>query len=152
MSSKIHWAVLIAATVGLPRSAEAQSSLPGDVAFDVPVNLTRLSRFIERVAVECRFGDLTDDLKTLSSRQEIPVSAGQVVGDVRVVVSVDPYAATFKPGQTLNYECTLSGLIVRDPSTGEGPTITGWQRLDDKLEPSVAVSPLPAPLTGSFVW
>lgn len=152
MGSRIVAAALIGAAC-LNCSAEAQDTLPGDVTFVVPLNLTRLSPYIERVAVSCRFGDLDDPRMTLSMNQEIPVSSGQVVGDAVIVVPVDPYAALFKPAQTLSYECTLSGLIGGSRSgTQADPMITGWVRLDDKLEPSIALSPPPTPIKGMFVW
>ena len=151
MSPKIL-VVLIAAGVLFASAVPAQTTLPGNVTFVVPLNLTQLSRYIQRVAVACRLGRLSDPRATLSANQEVGVTAGQVVSELQVTVAVDPYAVPFKQGDTLNYECTLSGLVVNNDGTGEGPRVTGWVRLDSRPEASVAVSPSPAPITGSFVW
>jgi hypothetical protein len=126
----------------------------GDVTFEVPVNLTRLSPDLSKVAVTCMFGTTIDQnigttsfgKDVLSNRMEFPVSAGQVVTTARVVIAV-PTTPLYKPGQVLNYQCALSALSA-DPKAG-----SGWQPLDQKAPvASLQVSPSPLPVTGTFTW
>lgn len=125
-------------------------SIPGDVTFQVPLNLTRLSSYVSKVAVTCKFGLNIDTIEgnrsLLTNRVEFPVSAGQVVTTASVVVAVPAYTE-FKTGQSLNYECALTALSS-EPETGGD-----WQPFDPKVKgDSLHVSPTPLPITGTFVW
>jgi hypothetical protein len=129
-------------------------TIPGDVTFEVPINLTRLSPYLSKVAVTCMFGTTIDPnmgmtssgTDVLSNRVELPVSAGQVVTTARVVVAV-PSTPLFKPGQILNYQCDLSALSS-EPMAG-----SGWQPLGQKAAAvSLQVSPSPFPIKNTFIW
>lgn len=129
-------------------------TIPGDVTFEVPINLTRLSPYLSKMAVTCKFGSRIDPgmgttssgTDVLSNRVELLVSAGQVVTPVHVVVTV-PSTPLFKPGQSLMYECALTAL------SSEPMTVSGWQPFSPKANgTSLTVSPTPLPITGSFVW
>jgi hypothetical protein len=141
------------------------------VTFEVPVNLTRLSPYVSKVAVTCQFEPGIDpdpdkthpekitpkkinpNMGTTSAAKgvlfktvELPVSAGQVVVTARVVVSV-PTTSQFKPGESLLYECALTA------SSSEPGVGSGWKPFDPKAKgTSLNVSPTPLPITGSFVW
>lgn len=127
--------------------------IPGDVTFEVPINLTRLSSALTKVAVTCMVGRTIDPNKgftssgidILSNRVEFPVSAGQVVTTARIVIAA-PATPLYKPGEVLTYECALSGLSS-DPMAG------GWQPLGGKVPvASLQVSPVPVPIRGTFNW
>ena len=130
-------------------------TIPGDVTFEVPVNLTRLSSYISKVAVTCQFGKtIVPNIETegtagvrgvLYKLVELPVSAGQIVTTVPVVVTV-PSTTDFKPGQSLMYQCALTALSS-EPRVG-----SYWQPFDPKNGTSLTVSPTPLPITGKFVW
>jgi hypothetical protein len=121
-------------------------TIPGDVTFELPLKLTRLSPYLSKVAVKCTFGLRGELGRGLSNQVEIPVSAGQIDGTVRVVIAV-PATPSFKPGQTLHYECALSALSS-EPNAG-----SGWQSLGTKtMVDSLRVTPSPLPITGTFTW
>lgn len=125
-------------------------SIPGDVTFQVPLKLTRLSPYVSKVAVICKFGLNIDTIEgnrfLLTNRVEVPVSAGQVVTTASVVVAI-PSDPIFKPGQSLNYNCALAALSS-EPGVG-----SDWQPFDPKAKgTSLNVSPTPLPITGKFVW
>lgn len=128
-------------------------TIPGDVTFEVPINLTRLSPYLSKVAVTCMFGTTIDPnlgttssgKDTLSNRVELPVSAGQVVTTARVVIAV-PATPQYKPRQVLNYQCALSALSS-EPGVG-----SGWQPFDPKNGTSFNVSPTPLPIKSTFTW
>lgn len=128
-------------------------TIPGDVTFEVPLNLTRLSPYLSKVAVTCMFGPKIDPnmgmtsqgTDVLSNRVELPVSAGQVVTIARVVIAV-PSTPLYKPRQVLNYHCALSAL-------SSDPKASGWIPLGQKAVPtSLQISPSPLPITGTFTW
>ena len=134
-------------------SEVSAQTIPGDVTFEVPLNLTRLSPYLSKVAVTCMFGPKIDPnmgmtsqgTDVLSNRVELPVSAGQVVTTARVVIGV-PSTPLYKPGQVLNYQCTLTALST-------DPKASGWKPLDQKAAvPSLQVSPSPLPITDTFIW
>lgn len=134
----------------------SDQTIPGDIIFEVPINLTRLSPLLTKVAVTCMVGETIPKTGTmgttssgrgvLSNRVELPVSAGQVVETARVVIAV-PATPLYKPGQVLNYECDLTALSS-DPKAG-----SGWQPLDQKAAAvSLQVSPTPLPIRDTFTW
>lgn len=129
-------------------------TIPGDVTFEVPINLTHLSPYLSKVAVTCMVGPTIDPnmgmtssgKDVLSNRVELPVSAGHIVTTARVVIAV-PATPPYKPGQVLNYECALTALSS-DPKAG-----SGWQPLDQKAAAaSLQVSPTPLPIKNTFIW
>jgi hypothetical protein len=115
-----------------------------DVTFTVPLNLTQLSPFVEKIAVVCRLG--VDNFKiAFGNRIEIPVTAGQVVKPASVLVSVP--SDQFKPGQSIDYDCSLSAFVA------ESAKYEGWYPFGTSTpQGSLKVSPIPSPLTGSFMW
>lgn len=135
-------------------SKVSDQTIPGDIIFEVPINLTRLSSSLTKVAVTCMVGLTIDPNKgmtssgidVLSNRVELPVSAGQVVTMARVVIAA-PATPLHKPGTVLNYECALSALSS-DPMAG-----SGWHPLGEKVPvASLQVSPVPLPIRGTFTW
>lgn len=133
----------------------SDQTIPGDITFEVPINLTRLSPYLSKVAVTCMVGETIPKMGTmgttssgrgvLSNRVELPVSAGQVVTKAEVVITV-PSTPLFKPGQILNYQCDLSALSS-EPGVG-----SGWQPFDPKNGTSFNVSPTPLPIKSTFPW
>jgi hypothetical protein len=153
MQTKVTVAALFLYLSMLFGEVSAQT-IPGDVTFEVPINLTRLSPYLSKVAVTCMFGTTIDpNMGTtssgkdmLSNRVELPVSAGQVVTTARVVIAV-PSTPLYKPGTVLNYQCALSALSS-EPMAG-----SSWHPLGEKVPvPSLQVSPVPVPITGTFTW
>jgi hypothetical protein len=138
-------------------SKVSDQTIPGDIIFEVPINLTRLSPYVSKVAVTCQFGLRIDpnlgtigttsgSTEVLYKKVELPVSAGQVVTTAQVVVTV-PSTPDFKPGQSLMYQCALSALSS-EPMAGNV-----WYPLDQKVPvASLQVSPVPVPITGTFTW
>jgi hypothetical protein len=130
-------------------------TIPGDVTFEVPVNLTRLSPYLSKVAVTCQFGSTIDPnigtvgmtsgaTGVLYKMVELPVSAGQVVTTALSWSQCHP--PDFKPGQSLMYQCALTALSS-EPGVG-----SSWQPFDPKNGASFNVSPTPLPITGKFEW
>ena len=157
MQIRLTVGVLVSCFLTLFGEVSAQKTtgdvIPGDVTFEVPINLTRLSSALTKVAVTCMFGPTIDPNKgitsyggdVLSNRVEFPVSAGQVVTTARVVIAA-PATPLYKPGTVLAYECALSALSS-DPMAG------GWQPLGGKVPvASLQVSPVPLPIKGTFTW
>lgn len=155
MQTRMTVAVFLFCIAMLFGEVSAQT-IPGDVTFEVPVNLTRLSPYVSKVAVTCQFGSTIDlNIGTVGMTSgatgvlykmvELPVSAGQVVTTAHVVVTV-PSTPDFKPGQSLMYQCALTALSS-EPGVG-----SGWQPFDPKYGTSFNVSPTPLPITGKFVW
>lgn len=148
-----------------PGLIQAQT-IPGDVTFEVLVNLTRPAGDITTVAVSCVISSdaimLTRTIKgttykeDLGARLELPVAAWQLVTTARVVVPVPPNAFTDPTGaitsgptgKTADYQCSLMGFSAL-PTTYGG----GWNQFsaDNPIE-SFRLSPTPSSITGSFVW
>lgn len=142
--------------LAMPFGEVNAQTIPGDVTFEVPVNLTRLSSYISKVAVTCQFGSTIDpNIGTIGTtsgatgvlykKVELPVSAGQVVTTAHVVVTV-PSTTDFKPAQSLMYQCALTALSS-EPGVG-----SGWLPFDPKYGTSFNVSPTPLPITNTFNW
>lgn len=137
--------LIVLATVAAWRPAEAAQagryegdavvdwkSIPRDVTFEVPLNLTRLAPDIKKVMVTC---SMTSDAFPMRKDKrgaavkpprgayvELPVSAGQLVTTARVVIPVtvdsfmDPTMAMPKDptGKPADYQCaTLWGSAPR---------------------------------------
>ena len=171
--------LIVLATIAAWRPAEAAQagryegdavvdwkSIPGDVTFEVPLDLTKLAPDISKVMVTCsmtsdafpmRKGKGAPVKQPRGAQVELPVSAGQLVTTARVVIPVtvdsfmDPTMAMPKDptGKSVDYQCDIMGF-----STKGG----GWQQFIDKItEPkntntSFHLTPFPAPITGRFVW
>ncbi len=137
-------------------------SIPGDVTFEVPLNLTRLAPDITKVMVTCSI--TTDAFPMRKDRHgvwvklprganvELPVSAGQLVTTARVVIPVtvnsfmDPLTAMPKDptGKSADYQCDIMGFSTK---------VGVWQPFDQKGPvASLQVSPSPVPITGTFPW
>ena len=87
MRFKLGFVVVAIWTLLFSQAVESQT-VPGDVTFDVPLNLTRLWGEITKVAVWCKIS--SDALvgtrnKQLQAQLELPVAAGQLVTTARVV-------------------------------------------------------------------
>ena len=151
MQTRVTVAVFLLC-LAMPFGEVSAQTIPGDVTFEVPINLTRLSSYLSKVAVNCMFGPTIDPnigttssgKDVLSNRVELPVSAGQVVTTARVVIAV-PTTPLYKPGQVLNYQCALTAL-------SSDPNGSGWQPFDPKYGTSFNVAPTPLPITGTFTW
>jgi len=136
-------------------------SIPGDVTFEVPLNLTRLAPDITNVMVTC---GITSDafpmrkLRGVAVKQpqgaqvELPVSAGQLVTTARVVVPItadkfmDPVTMIRQDptGKPADYQCDIMGFSTK---------VGVWQPFDQKAPvASLQVSPSPVPITGTFTW
>lgn len=148
-------------------------TIPGDITFEVPVHLTRLSSYVSKVAVTCmiergvvpdpdpnhpeknysravkahpNMGTTSASREALFNTVELPVSAGQVVTTAHVVVTV-PSTPPFKPGESMMYECALTA------SSSENGVGGGWKPFSPKEKgTSLNVSPTPLPIWGTFVW
>lgn len=150
-SSKLFAAVLLSSVVPTLAVAQPTSTVPGDVTFNVPLDLSRLDPSITRVAVTCKLGLEGENLSSPSSldvlmgRVEIPVADGRVVGTVGVVIDVPP-EPRFKPGQAMRYECSLTALSSASGTGG------GWQSFDAKNGPIFTVTPQPVTLRDTFNW
>ena len=121
------------------------------MTFQVPLNLTRLSSDLNKVAVFC---EITSDA--------LPRTAGMTVGRAQKQVEltpsngqlVQPSVAVVVPIASLdtsngrtsaNYKCTLSGFsqsLQRWSPFGDSQTLPAVFRL----------SPAPADITGNFTW
>jgi hypothetical protein len=120
------------------------TTVPGDLTLDVPMNLTRLSPFIASVAVTCTL-QAPGVRGPLTSRKEVAVSAGQLVGSIQVVFPASQ-TASFMKG-TVDYECVLTAFSTDPDPKG----VRGWHTFD-KLGEALVVSPVPGPVKGDFIW
>jgi len=148
----------------------SDQTISGDIIFEVPLNLTRLSPLLSKMAVTCMVAPSIDftlpidprlqtfqidpsDLSPFGSgkgvlfkRMEFPVSGGQVVGTLEVVIAV-PTTPVYQSGQKLAYQCALTALSS-EPKAG-----SGWQPFSQKAPvASLQVSPVPVPINGTFTW
>ena len=144
-----------------PAIARAQT-IPGDVTFEVPLNLTRLAADITKIDVSCGIESSAlgntrlirgQPVSTpLAGRVEVPVVNGRVVQTVRVVVAISPGTLQDPTGKTATYTCALTGYSVGIPDRYAGWS-AGWDRfLEDHEKSSFRLSPTPAEITGSFTW
>jgi hypothetical protein len=130
---------------GVTATGLAQSS---DVTFQVPVNLTRLSVDLTKVAVYC---EITSDALPLMGtvhravkQVELTPSGGQLVQTVSVVVPI-PILDTSNGKTAATYRCTLSGF---------SQSLQRWSPFGDSLSLPVQfrLSPALADLSGNFTW
>jgi hypothetical protein len=154
------WALLLSGVVQAQTSGVAEGkSIPGDVTFEVPLNLTKLWGEITKVAVWCTISSdvlLGTRDKKLGAQLELPVSSGQVVTTARVVVPVPSTAFTDPTmtitsgptGQPASYQCSLSGFSMLPTDYGGG-----WNLFNaESKNPAFHLTPTPSAITGSFVW
>jgi hypothetical protein len=131
-------------------------SIPGDVTFEMRLDLTRLAPDITKVMVTCSI--TSDAFPTRSdgrpggvgAQLELPVSAGQLVTTARVVVPItvdkfkmDPVTKRKQDptGTSAEYQCDLMGFIG------------GVLQVPNETSPNpLHLSSAPAPITGKFVW
>ena len=142
----------------LPGVLQAQT-IPGDVTFEVPLNLTRLWGEITKVDVTCVIKSdalVGTRYKKIAGHVEFPVAAGQLVTTARVVVAVAPTAFTDPTGaitgspigQPAYYQCSLTGFDMLPPTNGGG-----WNVFDAaSTNPAFRLTPTPSAITGKFVW
>lgn len=141
------YSVILAVVVMVATASDviAQSS---DVTFQVPVNVTKMSADITKVAVYCEI--TSDALPKLSGQTvgraqkqvELTPSAGQIVQTVAVVVpiaSVDTTASA-----SADYKCTLSGF---------SQSLNRWSPFSaTNTIAAFRLSPTPPTLVGMFNW
>lgn len=121
--------------------AQTQSN---DVTFTVPLNLTQLPSYVAKVAVACELSPTPREMLVLGSRVELPVTYGRAVTTASVVVSVP--ADHYKAGQSVSYSCSLTAFVA-------SPEYSGWEPFGKSSRAGpLDVSPVPLPITGSFVW
>ena len=140
MISRILATTVTLCALATPRLCVAQS----DVTFKVPLNLTQVSSDIAKVAVYCSISSIAivNRAAKLGAQQEIPVSGGQLVTTVTVVV---PVSGLDNPvGKTATYECLLSGFST---------SLQQWQPFNSaSAVPAFRLTPTPAGLSGTFNW
>ena len=146
MKLGISTAILSAAfMLGVTATGLAQSS---DVTFQVPVNLTRLSADLTKVAVYC---EITSDALPLigpvhkaTKQVELTPSGGQLVQTVSVVVPI-PILDTSNGKTAAAYQCMLSGF---------SQSLQRWSPFGDSqtLPVQFRLSPSPQSLIGNFTW
>lgn len=144
------------AVVGLcltmtPIASSGQATDP-TITFTMPLNLTKISSDIEKIAVYCRIQSaaiLTSDNRVWA-QVEFPVRSGQVIDNTfqQVTSATVQVKATNLDvnalGKPASYECILSGFstsLQRWDTFQESHTVAAFR-----------LTPTPQSLTGSFVW
>lgn len=146
MKGRMYSVMLTTAWIAVAGSqATAQSS---DVTFQVPVNVTRLSSDIGKLAVYCEITSAAlpklagQTVGRAQKQVELTPAAGQIVQTVAVVVpisSLDTSAST-----SANYRCTLSGF---------SQSLQRWSPFSDtNTVTAFRLSPTPMDLVGMFTW
>lgn len=156
---------VVVCSLAIAGTAAAQTA-PGDVTFEVPINLTRLAVDITQIDVTCtiksdaivatRVVRGVSNAGKLAGHVTLPVTKGRVVTTANVVVTVAPDALQDPYGKYSNatYDCRLTGYSagIRGGKQGGG-TPAGWDFFDENsAKPSYRISPTPQPLTGNFTW
>lgn len=117
---------------------------PDEVTFTVPLNLTQLPSYVTKVAITCQLSPTPPGMR-FEKQMEFPVTYGKVVTTASVVVSV-PADYPYKTGQSVTYTCGLTAFVA-------SPEYSGWEPFGKTTRAGpLDVSPVPSPLTGSFVW
>lgn len=163
MRLQIHAALLMCALI-LPGSAFAQT-IPGDVTFEVPLNLTRLAPEIRQIDITCYItgeGIPNPRAGTRGAPREgrftgqvvLDVTQGRLVTTANVVVPVQTADYSILTGKTANYECMITAYSAGIRSVrGTTGSPAGWGFLDaNSTNPAFRFSPTPQRITGSFVW
>jgi hypothetical protein len=148
MKPGIYCVILTAAwLVVMTAAGNAQSS---DVTFQVPVNLTRLSADLTKVAVYCEITSAAlPRVASLSvgraqKQVELTPSGGQLVQTVSVVVPISSLD-TSNGKTSADYKCTLSGF---------SQSLQRWSLFEDsQTVPAVfRLSPTPPSISANFTW
>ncbi len=145
----------LATSVLLAPSLAVGQTIPGDVTFEVPINLTRLDPAITRVRVVCVIYSTAipgHDRRIrgapapagLAGNLEIPVSSGRVVTTANVVVRISPTALKDPAGKSANYECSI-GAALRSGDWW-------WFGNDQQVPAPFRMASPPQSLTGTFMW
>ena len=162
MHLRIHAALWMCVLI-LPGWASAQT-IPGDVTFEVPLNLTRLAPEIRQIDITCHITGKGIAMPRAGSRGApreggftghvvLDVVQGRLVTTANVVVPVQTADYSVLTGQTANYECMITAYSSGSGGRTSRGTPAGWNVLDSKSgNPSFRFSPTPQPITGSFVW
>lgn len=144
MKIQAFLAAVTACLLASPAVGGAQATA-SDVTFTVPLNLKNVSSDIAKVAVFCRIRSAaitTTRDGTLSRQVEVPVTGGQLVTTVSVVVAVS--GLDNPVGNPATYECSLTGFST---------SLQRWDVFSDThTVPAFRLTPTPAGLTGSFKW
>ena len=162
MTPRMQAVTLAACLVLSPLPGQAQTN-QGDITFTVPVNITQLLADITRVRVNCSIASqaITTNRVVVKGEaqpgqvaraEEIPVSNGQVVRTVTVVVSVAGILEN-PAGQQATYVCGLQGYSNSQqrwqPFNGCQSSATGNECTDLAFR----LSPIQQPgNTGTFTW
>ena len=152
---------LIASLLLTAAPASAQKTVNGDLIFEVPLNLTKLSPSITKVAVECNVkgagitaGAAAAAKDTFTKRAEATVTGGQVVGSLQVVFPASQ-TASIKTGTAISYDCGLLGLSAdpkRDTEGSAARKATDWKAFDPTNGAAFTLSETPMPIKGDFTW
>lgn len=138
-------------TAGLTAMSGVASAQTSNLTLRVPLNLTQLPSDVTSIRIECIIRSEALANAGVASHQmphgktDINVSNGQVVAttDVVIPVSSDGLIQTNAVGTSASYECRLMGWFS---------SLNGFDYLDQPRPGVARLSPLPAKLTGSFVW
>ena len=157
-------AAFLTSVLMLPGFASAQT-IPGDVTFEVPLDLTRLAPEVRQIDIICYItGDGIPNPRAgargagaqgrFSGHVVLDIVRGRLVTMANVVVPVQTTDYQILTGKTANYQCMITaysaGIRV---ARGSGGSPAGWGFLDaNSTNPAFRFSPTPQPLTGSFVW
>jgi len=140
-----HFFLLLVVILTCQPLAIAQT--PSDkVTFVVPLNLTQLPSYVTKVAVACQLSPTPRGVK-VANQLEFPVTYGKVVTTASIEVSVPADLPNlYKTGQSVTYTCGLTAFV-------SSPKYSGWEPFGKTtMAGPLDVSPIPSPLTGSFVW
>lgn len=153
MRSRMLPATLMTLALCAPGALSAQTTpyVETSVTFLVPVNLTQLSPDLEKVRLLC---NLTSSVLNMSApwgngtvpipMDEVPVTSGQVVTTLRIVIPILDYWLQDPIGKQADYQCGLQGY---------SKSLQRWDQFTDHATDAVfRLTPTPPILQGSFVW
>jgi hypothetical protein len=156
-------AVVLAACLLVSSLPSAAQTNQGDITFTVPINVTQLLADITKVRVTCAVTSqaITDNRRVekgvtqpgqVGKAEEYPVSNGQVVRTVTIVLSVAGVLEN-PTGKVASYGCNLQGysnsLQRWAPFNHCQSSATG----NECTEVAFRLSPLQQPgNTGTFTW
>jgi len=145
-------ALLVAPGLGDAQTPSTQST---DVTFTIPVKLTKVPAAITKIRVGCTVTSTaildTPDSDYKTSDVDYPISGGQFVGTVTIVVHINALNSAAQ-NSTASYNCQLFGY---DPTAdvGDREIDHGWGRFSPTaITPAFRLSPLLMPLRGTFTW
>jgi len=144
MISRILATTVTVCALLTPRLGVAQTGA-SDVTFKVPLNLTQVSSDVVKVAVYCQVTSpaiVSNSSHRLQKQEEIPVTGGQLVMTVTVVIAVS--GLDNPVGKTATYECLLSGF---------SNLLQQWYPFSaTSINPTFRLTPTPGGISGSFPW